>query len=111
MILFYNVITMITLIVSFMVNVGKLWVGVGVLHNSAEILILVALGNGGRITSNSFYGWMLFYVLTVISVCTFVDWPNDALFFKFQGLNCSFFLCLLCFTSNIYCSIGTNKCF
>jgi len=90
----YIWVTLIALVASIFINVGKLWVVLGVFHNSSEILILVLLGSGGKITNSSFLAWMLFYVLSAVTPCIFADFPADAFFFKFQGLCMDFALAI-----------------
>jgi hypothetical protein len=82
----YSAVTAITGIVNFMVDVGKLWVTVGVLHNAIEITILFTLHQGGSIKSASTPAWILSYIMLAASLSFFLDWPFDALWFKMQGL-------------------------
>ena len=98
LLLLYSWATLFTLAASMAVTVGKLWVTIGVLHNVSEIFILVLLGNGGRITSSSFLGWILIYAVSVVVFCNLANLPGDALFFKFQGLIAHFVM----FYFNIY---------
>jgi len=92
LLIFYNWITALTILASLVFDLGKLWSVIGVLHNTAEIIILVLLGNGGRIRNSNFFAWILTYILSVVSICIFADWPVDAAFFKFQGLCMDFAL-------------------
>ncbi|CAB4416806.1 unnamed protein product [Rhizophagus irregularis] len=82
----YSAITSITGIVNFMVDVGKLWVTVGVLHNAVEVTILYTLHQGGKIKSTTIPAWILSYIMLAASLSFFLDWPFDALWFKMQGL-------------------------
>ncbi|CAG8574830.1 14534_t:CDS:2, partial [Dentiscutata heterogama] len=79
--------TMLTFVSILIFDVGKLWIGaIGMLHNSSEFAVLVLIGSGGRIKNISFYGILLCYMFFVYCGCLFIDWPYDAVWFKFQGL-------------------------
>ncbi|GES86771.1 hypothetical protein GLOIN_2v1532168 [Rhizophagus clarus] len=93
----YCLITSLTGIVYYLIDVGKIWATVGVLHNANEIIIMVSLHQGGRITSNSVLAWLLFYVLFAGALSIYLEWPFDALWFKVQGL-CSDFALVIQFT-------------
>jgi hypothetical protein len=85
LLILYNWVTALTVLASTIFDLGKVWVVIGVLHNTSEVIILVLLGNGGKIRNSNFLGWVLFYILFVVSTCIFLDFPGDAGFFKFQG--------------------------
>jgi len=93
----YCLVTSLTGFLYYLIDVGKIWSTIGVLHNANEIIILVALHQGGRITSNSFIAWLTFYVLFAGALSIFLEWPFDALWFKVQGL-CSDYALVIQFT-------------
>lgn len=93
----YCLVTSLTGILYYLVDVGKIWSTVGVLHNANEIIILVSLHQGGRITSNSFQAWLILYVLFAGALSIYLEWPFDGLWFKVQGL-CSDYSLVIQFT-------------
>ncbi|CAG8644817.1 4344_t:CDS:1 [Funneliformis mosseae] len=93
----YSLVTALAGFSYYLVDVGKLWVIVGVFHNVLEVCILVTLHQGGRITSNSFIVWITLYVLLVVGLSIYLEWPFDALWFKVQGL-CSDYALVIQFT-------------
>ncbi|RIA93513.1 hypothetical protein C1645_735458 [Glomus cerebriforme] len=93
----YCLVTSLTGIAYYLIDVGKIWASTGILHNANEVVILVSLHQGGKITSNSFLGWLTFYVVFAGGLSIFLEWPFDALWFKIQGL-CSDYALLITFT-------------
>ncbi|RHZ79172.1 hypothetical protein Glove_151g76 [Diversispora epigaea] len=83
---FYCFVTAFASVVSLWIDLGKLWVPLGILHNALEFLILVNMHCGGRITSSVFLGILLLYVVLSTGITIFLPWPYDALWFKMQGL-------------------------
>ncbi|KAF9955382.1 hypothetical protein BGZ70_010256 [Mortierella alpina] len=71
-------------------DVGKLWAVVGALHNQLEVALLIILHSGGRVSSMSFGLYMFAYVCATIMLSVYLQWPLDAIFFRWQGL-CSDF--------------------
>ncbi|CAG8654105.1 10476_t:CDS:2, partial [Funneliformis mosseae] len=82
----YTLITSITAIAGVIFDIGKLWSAIGLFHNTIEIIILLLIGSGGRLTNVSYFVWMLIYIVSVAGICIFSNFPIDALFFKIQGL-------------------------
>jgi len=82
----YNFNTLLTLFAILIFDVGKFWVALGMIHNTTEFCVLVLIGSGGRIKNISFYGVLLCYIFFVYCGALFIDWPFDAVWFKFQGL-------------------------
>ncbi|KAF0510993.1 patatin-domain-containing protein [Gigaspora margarita] len=82
----YNFNTMITLFALLIFDAGKFWVALGMIHNTTEFVVLVLIGSGGRLKNINFYGILLCYIILVYCGTLFIDWPYDAVFFKFQGL-------------------------
>jgi len=78
--------TFATVFFAILVDVGKLFSVVGVLHNATEIAILTLIGNGGRIKGGSLFAWITFYILSASAGVIFLEFPKDAALFKFQGL-------------------------
>ncbi|KAF9088251.1 hypothetical protein BGX23_007537 [Mortierella sp. AD031] len=71
-------------------DVGKIWAVVGALHNLLEVALLIVLQTGGRVTGMSFGLYMFSYVCVTILLSVYLQWPMDAIFFRWQGL-CSDF--------------------
>ncbi|KAF9436791.1 hypothetical protein BGZ76_002975 [Entomortierella beljakovae] len=71
-------------------DVGKIWAVVGALHNLLEVALLIVLQSGGRVSSMSFGLYMFAYVCITILSSVYLQWPMDAIFFRWQGL-CSDF--------------------
>ncbi|CAG8672773.1 6724_t:CDS:1 [Funneliformis mosseae] len=82
----YSLVTCITGIAYLAFDVGKLWVTVGVFHNGLEVVLLIALHQGGKIVSNKFLAWMILYFVSALGFSIFLDWPYDTVWFKMQGL-------------------------
>ena len=81
----YIFMTFIAAIAYFVLDVGKVWAVWGLLHNMLEIAILLVLHNNGKIKSNWFFVWMGLYMLVTSVFGTWLDWPNDGIYFKIQG--------------------------
>ncbi|KAG9292815.1 hypothetical protein G9A89_006376 [Geosiphon pyriformis] len=83
----YILFTGLTAIFALLFDIGKLWESSGVWHNLWEAAILLLLKEGGRINRITKYILTLgIYLFTVHNITLFIDWPLDAVFFKFQGL-------------------------
>ncbi|KAF0510997.1 patatin-domain-containing protein [Gigaspora margarita] len=82
----YNFITTFTIFAVIILDLGKLWATIGILHNTIEFAILVLIGSGGRLKNISFYGVLLSYAFFVYCGVLLIDWPYDAVWFKIQGL-------------------------
>ncbi|CAG8676046.1 5692_t:CDS:1 [Funneliformis caledonium] len=93
----YSLITGLTGIAYLAFDLGKMWSTVGVFHNGLEVVILVALHQGGRIVSNKFLAWMILYFVSTLGFSIFLDWPYDTVWFKMQGL-CQDFALAITFT-------------
>ncbi|CAG8498737.1 1301_t:CDS:2 [Diversispora eburnea] len=83
---FYCLVTAFTNLISFWLDIGKIWAAFGLMHNALEILILVNMHYGGRIKSSTFIGFFLLYISITAGMSLFATWPYDALWFKMQGL-------------------------
>ncbi|RHZ48703.1 hypothetical protein Glove_543g89 [Diversispora epigaea] len=79
-------VTALTSIMFLWLDVGKAFSSFGIAHNAIELIILVNMHYGGRITSSTFVGTLSLYVLLSTGLCIFLTWPYDALWFKMQGL-------------------------
>src|SRR5437763_955627 len=77
LLVYYNFFTALAKLATIVFDIGELWVVIGVFHNTAEVIILVLLGNGGRISNSNFFAWILIYILSVASICIFADFPAD----------------------------------
>ncbi|RHZ82996.1 hypothetical protein Glove_101g42 [Diversispora epigaea] len=82
----YCLVTTLTGLMFLWVDVGKIWVSFGALHNAVELIILFSMHYGGRITSNKFVGILVLYILLSAGLSIFLSWPYDAVWFKMQGL-------------------------
>ncbi|CAG8649391.1 5034_t:CDS:2, partial [Funneliformis caledonium] len=60
----YALVTSITAIAGVIFDIGKLWSAIGVFHNTIEIIILLLIGSGGRITNVSYFVWVLIYIVS-----------------------------------------------
>ncbi|CAG8656094.1 4959_t:CDS:2 [Cetraspora pellucida] len=83
---YYVTITFIAVVAYVIFDVGKLWSATGVLHNVFEIAVMLSLHYGGKLESHVAFIWMGVYVFLVISLNLWLEWPQDASWFKFQGL-------------------------
>lgn len=86
MIAYYIAVTFIAAAAYMLLDVGKLWSATGVLHNLFEIAIMVTLHFGGKIKSHAVFACMGIYVLITFSLNMWLEWPQDAAWFKVQGL-------------------------
>ncbi|CAG8522714.1 12359_t:CDS:1 [Funneliformis caledonium] len=86
LIAWYATFTALTGATFFTLDVGKMWVTTGVLHNAIEVMILYAVHQGGSVKSSSFPAWIIIYVLITTALSLYLSWPADALWFKMQGL-------------------------
>ncbi|KAG9297482.1 hypothetical protein G9A89_020884 [Geosiphon pyriformis] len=82
----YCLISFYAVLLSFFIDVSKLWSPFGTGHNSAEVMILILLADGGIIKSNTFWFITFAYSFTTATLSAILPWPKDGLFFKFQGL-------------------------
>ncbi|CAG8691302.1 3553_t:CDS:2, partial [Dentiscutata heterogama] len=92
---YYIAITFIAVAAYMILDVGKLWSATGVLHNVFEIVIMLMLHFGGKIKSHAVFAWVGAYVSIVFSLNVWLEWPQDALWFKFQGLCLDYSLIVL----------------
>jgi len=89
----YTIATFITVGGYFFVDIGKLWVPTGALHNLVEVAILLTLLFEGHVQNFRYFYSLLFnYVLLAVFITLILPWPIDALFFKLQGLIIDFAL-------------------
>src|SRR2546423_4148234 len=59
LLIFYNWMTALTVLASLVLDVGKVFSVIGILHNTSEVIILVLLGSGGKIRNSNFFAWIL----------------------------------------------------
>ncbi|CAG8583397.1 7234_t:CDS:2 [Paraglomus brasilianum] len=78
-------------------DLGKLWLTFGVLHNAWEVALLLLLFMGGRVKSQWYFIILFVYIFIVVLLSVLLPWPFDAIFFKWQGL-CSDFALPMVFT-------------
>ncbi|GBC08525.1 hypothetical protein RclHR1_08190001 [Rhizophagus clarus] len=104
----YCLITALTGIVYVPIDVGKIWSTTGILHNASEVLIMITLHQGGRISSLSVLAWLLLYVLFAEALSIYLKWPFDALWFKVQGL-CSDYALVIQFTRMYFNTLKEYK--
>ncbi|CAG8489117.1 12871_t:CDS:2 [Ambispora leptoticha] len=84
---FYLLFTALAALALLAFNIGKLWEAFGLWHNLWEMAILTLLNQGGKIKSVSRYVLGLgIYFIGTNTIILFLNWPLDAVFFKFQGL-------------------------
>lgn len=81
----YTLVTALSAIAYIWLELGKLLAVIAILHNSSELVLLVIMHYGGRITSNKFHGILILYTVAMAGMSTFLNWPFDALWFKLQG--------------------------
>nr|CAG8446972.1 8683_t:CDS:10 [Entrophospora candida] len=86
----------------FIFDIGKLWSIFGTLHIIGEVIVMLLLSQGGKISSYWFYGIVGGYIFLVNVINISLSWPYDAIWFKWQGF-CSDFAILIVFT-RIYLS-------
>jgi len=92
---YYLYATLATVFGFWVIDVGKLWVVLGTLHNTLEFCILfVMVAATHRSLYSYFYTGLFAYWLFTQAVCIVVPWPTDAVYFKFQGLILDFALCI-----------------
>ncbi|CAG8489137.1 12872_t:CDS:2 [Ambispora leptoticha] len=103
---FYALFTALAALALIAFDIGKLWEAFGLWHNLWEVAILTLLNQSGEIKSVTRYVLGLgTYFLGVNSIVLFLNWPFDAVFFKFQGLIADF--ALVIFYTRIY--LNTRK--
>ncbi|GJJ73522.1 hypothetical protein EMPS_05880 [Entomortierella parvispora] len=100
-ILIYIDATWIAIIAYMFLDVGKIWAVVGALHNLLEVALLILLQSGGRVNSMSFGLYMFLYVCVTILLSVYLQWPLDAVFFRWQGL-CSDFGLIVVFVRTYF---------
>ncbi|CAG8546619.1 13828_t:CDS:2, partial [Dentiscutata heterogama] len=83
----FAIITSIVAFALIYLDAGKIWTPIGVVHNYAEVFMLLLLHQGGNLaSSNNVIFYSLLYILVVEGTTILLGWPYDAFFFKFQGL-------------------------
>ncbi|CAJ0752183.1 1051_t:CDS:10 [Entrophospora sp. SA101] len=82
----------------FIFDIGKLWSIFGTLHIIGEVIVMLLLSQGGKISSYWFYGIVGGYIFLVNVINISLSWPYDAIWFKWQD-----FAILIVFT-RIYLS-------
>ncbi|CAG8451796.1 96_t:CDS:2 [Ambispora gerdemannii] len=93
---FYSLFTALAALALLAFDIGKLWEAFGLWHNLWEVAIVALLSQGGKMKSVTRYVLGLgIYFIGVNSIILFVDWPFDAVFFKFQGLIVDFALFII----------------
>jgi len=79
--------TFLTVLAFWFVDVGKVWVALGVLHNAMEVAVLMTLAFARYPKGfQYFYGALFFYWAWTQVLAIILPFPHDALYFKFQGL-------------------------
>ncbi|KAF9115723.1 hypothetical protein BGX27_006670 [Mortierella sp. AM989] len=91
-------------------DVGKIWAVVGALHNLLEVALLIVFQSGGRVSSMSFGLYMFVYVCITIVLSVYLQWPLDAIFFRWQGL-CSDFGLIVVFVRTYFSTKKQLKAF
>ncbi|RIB11060.1 hypothetical protein C2G38_136249 [Gigaspora rosea] len=86
MIAYYIAATFIAVTAYMLLDVGKLWSATGIVHNIFEIAVMVTLHFGGKIKSHAVFAWIGVYVLITFSLNMWLKWPQDAAWFKVQGV-------------------------
>ncbi|KAF9205977.1 hypothetical protein BGZ49_003223 [Haplosporangium sp. Z 27] len=100
-ILYYIYATWIAILGYLFLDVGKIWAVVGALHNLLEVALLIAFQFGGRVSSMSFGLYLFVYLVATILLSVYLQWPLDAIFFRWQGL-CSDFALIVVFIRTYY---------
>jgi len=87
-ILTYYIVGTFTVVAWFIVtDVGKLWVPLGIFHNTAELAILLCFWYAKHPAGwKHFFGILGLYWGLNQAIVLLAPWPVDALYFKFQGL-------------------------
>jgi len=89
----YLVATTITVGGFWAIDVGKLWVTTGTMHNAMELgMLLLMVCAKWREGFEWFYGAIFVYWAFTQAMCIALPWPNDGVYFKFQGLILDFAL-------------------
>jgi len=102
---YYLYATLATVTGFWLIDVGKLWVVLGTLHNTMEFCILfVMIAATHKSLYSYFYSGLFVYWMFTQAVCIVIPWPADAIYFKFQGLILDFALCI-----NFYRLMQANK--
>ncbi|CAG8441047.1 7677_t:CDS:2 [Ambispora gerdemannii] len=91
----YVLVTQWASIAGIIVDLSKLWVPIGVIHNAAELAFVTLLYMGGKVASNLYFVGIGIYMITVVSCCMIFPWPYDAFFFKAQGLVLDYMIVVL----------------
>lgn len=82
---FYALVTALNAILYVWLDFGKLLATYTILHNLLELVLLLNMHSGGKITSKIIYGNLPIYLVTAASNIIFLEFPKDALWFKLQG--------------------------
>jgi len=88
----YSFATFASSVAYYFVDPSKIFLPFGALHNLFEMAMLMSFLTGGRIKNVSQFFLLFTYLLSINIICAYIDWPYDALFFKFQGLILDFAL-------------------
>jgi hypothetical protein len=84
---YYLFVTFFAVFGFWVLDLGKLWSTVGALHNLLEVAILLVMSFERRPDGfRYFYGFLFTYLVITEFTCLILNWPWDAIFFKFQGL-------------------------
>ncbi|CAG8502523.1 24638_t:CDS:2, partial [Racocetra persica] len=81
---FYENNTVVTSTPYMILDIGKLWVPIGLLCNVAEISLLACIHYGGKITAIKYWAWILRYLVIIIIGCVWLDFPYDAFWYQIQ---------------------------
>src|SRR5947208_1734300 len=80
----YTFATFCAFLANYILDGSKLFASFGIIHNFFEIAILVSFLSGGRIQTMNQFALIFTYLISVSAIILYIDWPYDALFFKFQ---------------------------
>ncbi|RIB10136.1 hypothetical protein C2G38_2146218 [Gigaspora rosea] len=70
-----------------LLDLGKIFTSIAVIHNYFEAIILLVLHEGGRISNHRIILYSIIYILIAQGVTNLLKWPYAAFWFKFQGLS------------------------
>ncbi|CAG8744343.1 33241_t:CDS:2, partial [Racocetra persica] len=84
----YSIVTGTIAITLIILDLGKLFASIAVMHNYFEAIIIILLHQGGNLaTNNNIIHYSIIYILIAGGATILLQWPYDAFWFKAQGLS------------------------
>ncbi|CAG8776016.1 15386_t:CDS:2, partial [Racocetra persica] len=91
----YSIVTGTIAVSLMLLDLGKLFTSIAIIHNYFEVIIIILLHQGGILATNdNIIHYSIIYVLIAGGATIFLPWPYDAFWFKAQGLSLDWAFCI-----------------